>query len=421
MAEAPQIISIDELEAMLLDPDIPDSALRPYLMESSAESGSFEPVVRINPAMVEETMLESALLLSSLNGIARRRRQERYRRAVAAGNPLRLVSEGDSWFQYPLLLDDVIDHLFQQHAIFSLDAAGDLVADMVEQSRELVAAIAAEDPAVILLSGGGNDLLGEGRLASALRPFDPALAPEEYLGPAFEANLRAILGSWEELLATVRGIAPGTPILCHSYDHAIPAKGRWLGKPMRRLGITDPALQRALIRLMVDRFHAELTALAARMTGVEVIDCRGAVRGRWHDELHPTNAGYRDVAARFAARIAALTGRAAVPGGVPEALEGMGDGDDLAEAVAAPADPAKAMAGWPDDALKAEIGLRALSRDAGDSDGFELSLLSLEATVPAFPAAADALLARARNEGVAALGLPADLAQMVEEALRRGL
>ena len=87
-----------------------------------------------------------------------------YRKKIAVGwSGLRIVSEGDSWFQYPFLLDDVIDQLFDQFAIFSLDAAGDLLQDMKKQD-ELSGAITAEQPQVVLLSGGGNDLLGDGRL-----------------------------------------------------------------------------------------------------------------------------------------------------------------------------------------------------------------------------------------------------------------
>jgi lysophospholipase L1-like esterase len=403
-------IPVADLEAMLLDPDVPDEVLRPYLIESASESGSFAPVVRINPATVEESILEAAVLLSPLNGLARRRRQERYRRKIASGSPLRIVSEGDSWFQYPFLLKDVIDHLFDHHALFCLSAAGDLVSEMVDQSRELVAAIAAEDPAIILLSGGGNDLLGDGRLASALLPFEEGRRPEDYLGEAFRSNLSAILRSWEELLTTVRSATPSVPIVCHSYDHAIPKNGRWLGKPLQRLGIVDSGLQRALIQLMVDQFHMELAALLAKLPQAHLVDCRGVVRGRWHDELHPDNAGYRDVAARFGARIDELTGRSIYP--VPDR-----ELESLAEVTPArDLNPREIIESWPAQALVAEIGLRSLSERADDND-LSLSVLSLEVSVPAFEDAAEGLLADARKHGIASLHLPPNLALMVEVAL----
>src|SRR5690606_26709353 len=106
-------------------------------------------------------------------------------------------------------------------------------------------------------------------------------------------------------------IAPRTPVLCHVYDHAMPTQsGRWLGKPLALAGIEDPELQRAIIRVIVDRFHAALSELVGRYPQVRLVDTRGTVRGRWHDELHPTDAGYATVARRFAAAIAEATGTA---------------------------------------------------------------------------------------------------------------
>ena len=92
----------------------------------------------------------------------------------------------------------MIDGLSEPYAILSLDAVGDLVADMVGQD-ELVTAAATELPEAVLLSGGG-DQLGVGSLARALRRFKEGLPPATYLGDAFGANLRAVLDAYERLL-----------------------------------------------------------------------------------------------------------------------------------------------------------------------------------------------------------------------------
>ena len=60
-------------------------------------------------------------------GVSKRKRQALYRSKVAKHfDAIRIVSEGDSWFQYPWLLDDVIDHLMAEDdiAILSLGGAG---------------------------------------------------------------------------------------------------------------------------------------------------------------------------------------------------------------------------------------------------------------------------------------------------------
>lgn len=301
-------IDAETFERMLLDINVPDEALRPYLVESATETGAFGPVVQANSATVVAPTTEAAVLLASLNGIARWRRQQRYRRKIADWAGVRIVSEGDSWFQYPFLLTDVIDWLSEPYAVFSLDAAGDLLSDIVRQG-ELITAVVQEKPHVVLLSGGGNDLLGGSRLSAALLPYEPGRPAEAYLDDAFENNLRAVLIDYEQLFSRLTQVAPQTPILTHVYDHAMPANGRWLGRPLSAIGITDPALQREIVRAIVDRFHTALVRLAGKFTNIRVIDTRGTVRDdRWHDELHPNDGGYRAVARLFARAIADATG-----------------------------------------------------------------------------------------------------------------
>jgi hypothetical protein len=126
-------VEASAFERMLLDPDVPDEALRPYLVESPEDTRAFQPSVRVNPDRVIAPETEAAVAMASLNGVARWRRLQRYKRDAADGRRLRIVSEGDSWFQYPFLLKDVIDWLSEHYAINSLDAAGDLLSDMVRQ------------------------------------------------------------------------------------------------------------------------------------------------------------------------------------------------------------------------------------------------------------------------------------------------
>jgi lysophospholipase L1-like esterase len=315
-------IPLAELEAMLLDPDVPDSDIRPYLMLDDSGTRSYQPEIRVNPSKIEDAgpadgaVPESAMFLSSLNGIARWRRQQRYRDKVQNWNGLRIVSEGDSWFQFPFLLDDVIDQLFSEYAIFSLDAAGDLLSDMISQN-ELVGAVAAEKPDFVFLSGGGNDLLGSGRLTRHIEPFRPGRPAAEYLGAPFERFLRSVMDDYRRIVSQLRQAAPNVRVLVHSYDRAIPNGGRWLGQPMTQAGIRDPGLQRAIVSAILERFHAALLGLAEEpgaLGNVHIVDCRDQVGdGRWWDELHPTSEGFASVAARF---------RAAVREQTPSPVEG---------------------------------------------------------------------------------------------------
>lgn len=374
MPGTPPPLDAADFERMLLDPDTPDEAIRPYLVESATDTGAFRPVVRANPALVGAPAAEAAVALASLNGIARWRRRQHYRRKLQDWTGLRIVSEGDSWFQYPFLLTDVIDWLSVPFAILSLDAAGDLLSDMVRQG-ELITAVVEERPHAVLLSGGGNDLLGGSNLARALLSFEPGRMPDAYLGDAFEANLRAVLDGYERLFDRLSRVAPETPVLTHVYDYAIPAGGRWLGQPMARLGIEDPALQRDIVRIIVDRFEVELRRLADTFEQVRVIDTRNVVgAGRWHDELHPDNGGYRAVAEHFAAAIAVATG-------TPVATIGPAEETTLVEA----GEATTILDRYEEGALVREIGRREAIAEAGDplADGPVLVFASsLEGTFP---------------------------------------
>lgn len=394
------------LESMLLDPSVPDADLRPYLIDSQEQAAGFAPVVRVNPARVTAPETEAAVLLASLNGIARWRRQQRYRSKLAGWTGLRIVSEGDSWFQYPFLLTDVIDWLSEPYAILSLDAAGDLVSDMVRQG-EVVTAVVQEQPHAVLLSGGGNDLLGDSHLSTAVLPFEPGRAAAEYLGTAFDENLQAVIGNYERLLSRLQQVAPHTPVLTHVYDWAVPANGRWLGKPLAAIGITDPLLQRAIVRAIVDRFHERLVLLAKTFPHVHVIDTRGAVHdGRWHDELHPSDEGFRAVARLFGAAIAQATGT--TPPDLDAAVEAAPFGP-------AAVNPAFAQLSQHADAvLLREIGRRDALAAAGDPIGDEPLLLfpsSVSGTYPSLEATGERAVLAGGRAAYAALCRPGEAGQ----------
>jgi hypothetical protein len=53
MADNFEKISASDLQMLLLDPEVPDSALRPYLMVDHSASGAYRPEVRVNPSRVE--------------------------------------------------------------------------------------------------------------------------------------------------------------------------------------------------------------------------------------------------------------------------------------------------------------------------------------------------------------------------------
>jgi hypothetical protein len=315
----PPIKSAEQLEETLKRLDIPEKDLRPLLTLDREGSQAFAPEVVAKGAYEiihgleharrpDGTMAESALaLVESLNAIARWRRQRAYAAKVASGwTGLRFVAQGDSWFQYPFLVEDIIDHLFEEHAILDLSGAGRTLHDL-GLDDDLLHAVKSEVPNGVLLSGGGNDILGEQAIRLYLKNFAPDRTVADYAEPTLAAHLDLIVAQYERIVGQLQAISPSLRIFCHGYDWAIPnaQKGDWLAKPMVAKGIVEPELQRGLVRLLIDRFNEAMRGLERRYPGrLLVVDCRGAVGAEcWYDELHPTDDGFADVAQRFRERI----------------------------------------------------------------------------------------------------------------------
>jgi hypothetical protein len=304
VAGEPPRLTVAQWRELVLDERTTEADLRPYVVADEARSGPFDPVFRIDPRRVIDPVgLESDTALTWANRWCRERRRQRYLDRLAAGGPVRkVVAEGDSWFQYPIVLHDIIDNLMDRPdlAILSLDAAGDLLRDMIA-SGEYLRAIRGERPGHLLLSGGGNDLVGDGRLATMLHPYSPRRRPEDYPNPTFDAFLDEMRGSYRRLIESALAAKPGLRIVCHGYDHVLPAGGRWLGQPMARQRIPAGPLQAAIMRGVIDRVNLAVGDLARGYPSVRFLDLRGTVRPyEWYDELHPNDAGFRKVAAIFA-------------------------------------------------------------------------------------------------------------------------
>jgi hypothetical protein len=308
-------ITYQNLMTKLADPSVDEADLAPYFMVDEEASDAFAPRFRINHETVDlgtgpEAAARSALLLNGANGMSRANRYRNYAAKIASGytGPI-LVAEGDSWWQYPFLLKDTIDHLMKPFAVRCLSAAGDLLAKM-ERDGEYLTALAETGASIMLLSGGGNDLLQKGQLYDCLAEFHPDLKPGDYLTPRFEDILRGALSDYERILRRVHGEFPKVKVIVHGYDYAIPKKQRWLGKPMERRGIIDAKLKEAITVDMMDRFNRGLRRMTAPMPHVSYVDCRGVIRStQWHDELHPKDAGYGAVARKIEAEVRRLSAR----------------------------------------------------------------------------------------------------------------
>jgi len=103
---------------------------------------------------------------------------------------------------------------------------------------------------------------------------------------------------------------PQTYIFTHAYDYAIPSGkrvrillctvGGWLQDQFRTKGIKDAQLQKDIVTHLLKRFARFMEEFEAQNLRVIYIRTQGTLKDdEWGDELHPTMAGFKRVAAKF--------------------------------------------------------------------------------------------------------------------------
>jgi hypothetical protein len=115
---------------------------------------------------------------------------------------------------------------------------------------------------------------------------------------------------YRQILDRVKADFPGVKVFTHSYDYALPRKGRkgkWLGSAMEKHGLVEAAEQRGCIKFVIDRFTDELKKICSEYSGMAFYVTRHVNVGemQWDDEIHPTNEGFAVAAANFHAALKA--------------------------------------------------------------------------------------------------------------------
>ncbi|MCU0907102.1 MAG: hypothetical protein MUF73_06560 [Rhodobacteraceae bacterium] len=337
-------ITHDQWLTMLADPAVPDKVKRRYTIYARGPRPMQIQIlpnpdrVDIPPGIAE---LESAIGFG--NAAYRLSRNTRFNLSLM--NPLDtrpvLVAEGDSWFQFPLAVDEVIDHLTTHFRIDCGSAAGDTLANMAagplgEGAQEYMLLLRRNAARVraFLFSAAGNDIIGEevgpdGQTAAVLtrilRPTTkPNPKPADVIDEGELSNrLTTLRNGYAGVIARIRSDArfATLPILVHGYSYpfAFPHgtadrrrplwadQDQWLGRAFAHHGITDHTLRHAVLRVLLDRLHGMLSGLAKGPANqVWLVDCRDALPkvSDWADEIHGTSRGFTKVAARFRATLA---------------------------------------------------------------------------------------------------------------------
>lgn len=277
--------------------------------------------------------------------VLQRRRERAARRRRARGRSAGLlVAEGDSWFDYPFF--DVLEELEAEfdYSVESVAHKGDTVEEMAYDPSQLdrlartlgKLASARRVPRAILLSGGGNDIAGDG-LSVLLNHKRSGLAPlcEPVVAGLLDERLRCAIVTLASAVSRLcRASFDRTlPILIHGYDYPVPdgrgylggfwiLPGPWLAPGFRKKGYPDDQLRQRceIMATLIDRFNALLAGIAGGpgLEHVRYVNLRGslsqdlsgkAYKDWWNDELHPTEPGFTKIAGRFHTVLRSLQGR----------------------------------------------------------------------------------------------------------------
>lgn len=328
-------MSAEEWQELVSDPETSEEEI----MEVSIFHpgvGAFDFRIAPDPRVVhlppdaEET--ENAMAVA--NDLARSRRAAAFKlRTLLGNNDPVLVSEMDSWGQFPILIREVVDHLNKNYRVWSVGAAGDTAQNMVLGPQEpgkteymLALNEQREDVKGFVFSAAGNDIIGEDPdtgipvLTDLLLPFNgnPADVSGHINHALLEDRLNFLRGIYRKVITDIRADADfqTLPIFIHGYDYPFPypwmndhrspihaAKDKWLGRPFAERGIHDNSLRRDILIEFINRLYEMLAEFSgdSKITRVWLVDCRGAMPNLtdWVDEIHGTSNGFRKVTKRF--------------------------------------------------------------------------------------------------------------------------
>lgn len=245
---------------------------------------------------------------------------------------LRILAEGDSWFEYPLPIthgDGVIYQLQKLlgYGIANMAHHGLEVEEMMGLSirQEIISRLS--DPQVkfdaLLFSGGGNDIVGD-QFCIWLKDAPPVAPPAQMLDvSAVNAALAILEAEYRELVDIRDQYSPQTVLFAHAYDFppitgiGVCGEGPWLKPSLdyayKHLGVTnpDPNDEFVVVKTVLQMFAAMLNRVAAdpKVQRFVVVPTQGTLtpnNSDWQNEIHPSSAGFAKIAQKFQASLASV-------------------------------------------------------------------------------------------------------------------
>ncbi len=235
----------------------------------------------------------------------------------------RALCFGDSWFQYPPKAIDInkqVAKAFKNTLFMSEGVAGRDSVSWKAGLPRIQREIGTYHFDAILLSNGGNDVVGE-----EMKEFVKTAAQSQSAGSTqwgqipsevydhvrldrFEAALRYAITDFQEVVGYRDSSSPESIIFVHTYDYIYPSGdpyelgpvtvGPWVKPALDDVDLTDPDKQRIVTSWLVDQFARALKAYASANANFRVVDSRGTLTSKrqWANEIHPTATGFAAIA-----------------------------------------------------------------------------------------------------------------------------
>ena len=308
----------------------------------------------INEASLKQESDATTGIMGLLNRSSTKRRQKKYFALIKKkfrvptsqnSNHKLIVAEGDSWFQFPVFIKDIIDWLQNEpdYAIYSIAYGGDWFANILYEEK-YIEELSIHRPDVFLISGCGNDFVGSSRLAIMVdnkgkcrmrkeEELKQMLKDEKYKNE-ITTGYRYITEAFYSFIWTIKlqywllfhnlgksDKYTQMKIITQGYDYAIPTykrrwkkwyrlqpllnmaigSGKWLKRPMMIKGISDEELSKKILKALIFEINYMFIQLAHEFPNVYHVDCRNTAEGfnDWFDELHLHSEGYRRIALAY--------------------------------------------------------------------------------------------------------------------------
>jgi hypothetical protein len=247
-----------------------------------------------------------------------------------------IISQGDSWFDFPReltnfknanIMDHIVERLYGNANFLRLENIGAEAECLAKEDEfeDFLEGLELEAVDFVLLSMGGNDYAGEDDITRHIiqEPSGDVNDVMSYINIIeFNNTIKKIKNSFEQHINAAKLKQPNAHVITHCYDYFRPSKvgvrilweliqiiGPWVSIGMKNV---PENMQLEIVKWLMDTNKKMLDELAESHDNFYVVDTLGTLRpgvdDDWLNEIHPTPAGFAQLADLVFAQMRELDG-----------------------------------------------------------------------------------------------------------------